>query len=354
MLIPLSLVYGAIIWVRNKLFDYKIIKSASFNFPLICIGNLAVGGTGKTPMTELIVELLKDEYAIATLSRGYKRKTKGFAVANENTTALEIGDEPMQFHKKYPDIIVAVGEERLFAIPQIISQYPQIQTIILDDAFQHRSVKSGLNIILTDYNNLYSHDLMFPAGDLRDIKSSSKRAEIIIVTKCNPGIDATKKIKILKELNPLPQQEVFFTKIAYGNPYHLFNFENKIQLTSSDHVLLLCGIANPVQIKKYLSKSVYSYEMIKFPDHHIFTTDDLIEIKSHFKKMLSDQKIILTTEKDAVRLEKFKDELMDFPIYVLPIKHEFLFEDEARFLKLLKNYIVSYNKEIDISQIVNN
>lgn len=354
MLFPLALIYRVIIWVRNKLFDYNILKSASFNFPLICVGNLAVGGTGKTPMTELIVELLKDEFKMATLSRGYKRRTKGFAVANANTTALEIGDEPMQFHKKYPEMIVAVGEERLFAIPQILSQFPETQTIILDDAFQHRSVKSGLNIILTDYNNLYTRDLMFPAGDLRDMKSSSKRAEVIVVTKCKSDLNADKKMSILKELKPLPQQEVFFTSITYGNPYHMFDTQKKLNLTSSDHVLLVCGIANPGQIKKYLSNIVYSYEMIKFPDHHIFTTDDLQEIKSQFSKMLSDKKFILTTEKDAVRLEKFKEELVDFPIYVLPIKHQFLFDDEVRFVKILKTYIQSFGQKKELSHLVNN
>lgn len=354
MLFPFALIYREIIWIRNKLFDYNVIKSASFNFPLICVGNLAVGGTGKTPMTELIVELLKEEFKIATLSRGYKRRTKGFAVANANTTALEIGDEPMQFHKKFPKMIVAVGEERLFAIPQILSQFPDTQTIILDDAFQHRSVKSGLNIILTDYNNLYTRDLMFPTGDLRDMKSSSKRAEVIVVTKCKADLSADKKMSILKELKPLPQQEVFFTTISYGIPYHLFDTQNKMSLSTSDHVLLLCGIANPRQIKKYLSNIVYSYEMIKFPDHHIFTTDDLQEIKSQFAKILSDKKFILTTEKDAVRLEKYKDELQDFPIYVLPIKHQFLFDDEERFAKILKTYIQSFGSKNELSHLVNN
>jgi len=177
--LPLSFLYGIIIWCRNWLFDKKIFKSASFNFPIICVGNLAVGGTGKTPMTEYIVSLLQHQYKVATLSRGYKRKTKGFAIANETTTAIEIGDEPMQFHQNFPNITVAVGEERLVAIPQLLHQRPETEVIILDDAFQHRQVNAGLNIILTDFKNLYTRDFMLPAGDLRDVRVSSKRAQCI-------------------------------------------------------------------------------------------------------------------------------------------------------------------------------
>ncbi len=188
ILFPFSIIYGFIIWLRNKLFDKKILRSASFNFPLICVGNLAVGGTGKTPMTEYLVDS-KKKYTVATLSRGYKRKTKGFAIADENTTALEIGDEPMQIHKKFPEITVAVAEERVVGIPQLLHEKPNTEIIILDDAFQHREVKAGLNILLTDYHNLYTRDFILPAGDLRDVRSSSKRADIIVVTKCKPDLD---------------------------------------------------------------------------------------------------------------------------------------------------------------------
>ena len=353
LFIPFALVYGVIIRLRNLLFDFNIIKSASFNFPIICIGNLAVGGTGKTPMTEYIIEELKNEYKIATLSRGYKRKTKGFAVANNTTTALEIGDEPMQFHRKFPEVVVAVGEERVVAIPQILFQYPNTEAIVLDDAFQHRSVKSGLNILLTDYNNLYTRDLMFPAGDLRDIKSSQKRADIIVVTKCKTNLDDFEKGALIKEINPLSHQKVFFTKMVYSRPYHLFNHV-EINIEPKNHILLLCGIANPKPIKKYLSANVHSYDMIKFPDHHIFTTDDLLEIKAQFGKILSSNKIILTTEKDAVRLEKFQNELQYFPIFVLPVKHEFLFNENLEFDNSLRTFIDSFKKSTTISQSLNN
>jgi tetraacyldisaccharide 4'-kinase len=182
------MIHWGILFLINKLFDWKILKSATFNFPIICIGNLAIGGTGKTPMTEYLIEQLKIDYKISTLSRGYKRRTRGFAIANENTTAIEIGDEPMQFHQKFPDVLVAVGEERLFAIPQILHQKPETEVIILDDAFQHRRVNAGLNIVLTERSNLYTRDFIFPAGDLRDVRSSIERANIIVVTKCSENI----------------------------------------------------------------------------------------------------------------------------------------------------------------------
>ncbi len=173
ILFPFSIIYGGIIWARNKMFDKNILRSAKFNFPVICVGNLAVGGTGKTPMTEYLIRMLAGKYRVATLSRGYKRKTKGFAIADENTTAIDIGDEPMQIHKKFPGVTVAVAEERIIGIPQLLYARPETQAIILDDAFQHREVKAGLNILLTDFQNLYTRDFLLPAGDLRDIKSSS-------------------------------------------------------------------------------------------------------------------------------------------------------------------------------------
>ena len=200
LLFPLSFIYGAVIWLRNWLFDKNILKSASFNFPVICVGNIAVGGTGKTPMTEYLIRLLQNNFKIATLSRGYKRKTKGFAIAEAGTTALEIGDEPMQFHNKFPGVTVAVGEERLVAIPQLLYDKPDTQVIILDDAFQHRTVKAGLNIVLTAFNNLYTRDLVLPSGDLRDVKASMKRADIIIVTKCDAGLTIAEKESIIKEI----------------------------------------------------------------------------------------------------------------------------------------------------------
>ena len=341
---PFSIIYGGIIWARNKLFDKKLLRSAYFNFPVICVGNLAMGGTGKTPMTEYLIRLLKENYKVAVLSRGYKRKTKGFVLADNLTTAIDIGDEPMQIHLKYEDVTVAVDEQRVVGIPLILQSNPETEVIILDDAFQHREVIAGINILLTEYNNLYTRDLLLPAGDLRDSRGSSERADIIIVTKCKSYLEEEEKQKIISEIRPTQNQKVYFTKIKYSVPYHLFSHEEKI-LDPESQVLLVCGIANPQPLKEVLAKYVSTYEILNYRDHHIFTTDDLNEIKSHFTKITSENKIILTTEKDAVRLSKYKNELGDLPVYVFPITHKFLFDDGHKFNEQIISFIDTFSKK---------
>ena len=338
LFLPLAWIHQIIIRFRNFLFDRNILKSVRFNFPLICVGNLALGGTGKTPMVELLVEMLGDKFVVATLSRGYKRKTKGFAIANDRTTAIEIGDEPMQFHQKFPELTVAVGEERLVAIPQILHLRPRTDVIILDDAFQHRAVKAGLNILLTEQSNLYVNDQMFPAGDLRDVPGSASRADVIIVTKCDTDLSAEKAGKIKQQLGPLKNQEVFFARLIYRDPYHLFSGK-KLALTKETDVILVCGIANPAPLIGHLQKTTASLSQLRYPDHHIFKTEDLKEIKSLFDGLNSANKIVLTTEKDAVRLAKYEPELGTFPVYVLPVAHELLFNAEYKFKDICVSFI---------------
>lgn len=344
LLLPLALLYWLGIAIRNWLYNKNIIESTSFGLPLICVGNLSVGGTGKSPMVEYLVSSLNANYKVATLSRGYKRKTKGYALADEKTTALEIGDEPMQFHLKFPGVPVAVGEERIEAIPQLLHDKPGIQVIILDDAFQHRAIKAGLNILLTDYNNLFTRDFYLPTGDLRDLKSSYKRAEIIIVTKCKKDLGETEKQKLIKEINPLPGQHIFFTAIDYSRPYHIITKEEK-GLDSKVEVLLVTGIANPRPLKKLLEEHSNTYQMLQYADHHIFTIDDLKDIKESFDKISTKDKVILTTEKDAVRLLKFYDEIKNVPFYVVPVKHQFLFNQGAEFDQLIIDFIRNFKKE---------
>ena len=338
LLLPFALVYWLAIVIRNWMYNKKILHSTSFALPLICIGNLSVGGTGKSPMVEYLVRLLKDKFKVATLSRGYKRRTKGYALANETSDALDIGDEPMQFHIKFPDVPVAVGEERLDAIPQLLHDRPETQVIILDDAFQHRAIKAGLNILLTDYNNLFTRDFYLPTGDLRDLKSEYKRAEIIIVTKCPPDLSEIEKQNLIKEINPGPGQSVFFTAIQYGQPYHIltragFSFNNNTE------VLLVSGIANPRPLKLMLEKYSKAYHMLQYPDHRIFTIDDLKEIRKKFMAIDAVDKIILTTEKDAVRLVKFNTEITGLPLYIIPVRHHFLYGEEGRFGQLVIDFI---------------
>lgn len=344
LLFPFSLLYWLGIAVRNFLYDKKVFRSASFGLPLICVGNLSVGGTGKSPMTEYLVRLLKDQFRVATLSRGYKRRTKGYALANESASALEIGDEPMQFHRKFPDIAVAVGEERIVAIPQLLHDRPGTDVIILDDAFQHRAVKAGLNILLTEYGNLFTSDFYLPTGDLRDLKSSYRRAEIIVVTKCKPDLSAEEKNKTVREIRPLDNQAIFFTTIQYGEPYHITG-GSKHRVTEKTEILLVTGIANPRPLKKRIEANHQTYQMIQYPDHHIFTIDDWHDIKRKFEAIGATDKIILTTEKDAVRLEKFSREIGDLPVLVLPVSHRFLFDEGDKFNNLLTGFIKNFKKE---------
>lgn len=343
LLFPFSLIYSLIIIVRNFLFDKDIIKSVSFDLPIIVIGNLSVGGTGKSPMVEYLITLLKDKYKVATLSRGYKRKSKGYVLAQAHTTAIEIGDEPMQFHCKFSDIAVAVGEERIVAIPQLLQDCPETNVIILDDAFQHRVIKPGFNILLTEYGNLFTQDFFLPAGNLRDQKSSYKRADVIVVTKCPLKLSEKEKDTIKKKINPLPHQKVFFTTTEYGNLYHIIDKSRK-PVTLEDEILLVCGIANPTPLKKHLSQNAKTFNQLSFSDHHIFTHDDIRKIKNKFQGINADKKMIITTEKDAVRLMRFSKELASMPVFVLPVKHRFLFGEGMQFDSIVDNFIEMFRR----------
>ena len=342
LLFPFSLLYGVAIIIRNYLFDRNILKSASFNLPIISVGNLSVGGTGKSPMVEYLLRLLKDNYEIATLSRGYKRKTKGYALAHANTTALDIGDEPMQFHNKFPDVAIAVGEERVVAIPQLLHDRPQTQVIILDDAYQHRTIRAGLNILLTECSNLFTRDFFLPTGDLRDERSSYERAQVIVVTKCPADLPLEEKARLIKEIKPKPKQQIFFTSIEYGQPYHIISKQQR-RITQHDEVLLVCGLANPAPLKNYLATQAKTYYQQTFSDHHIFTIDDLEEIQKQLDNISADKKMIITTEKDAVRLDKFSSELRDLPVYVLPVQHCFLFNEGMQFDTTVNTFIKNFN-----------
>jgi tetraacyldisaccharide 4'-kinase len=349
LLLPFAILFWLAVVVRNWLYDKRIIKPISFGLPLICIGNLSVGGTGKSPMVEYLVKHLKSRVRVATLSRGYKRKTKGYALATDQSTAIDIGDEPMQFHLKFPDVPVAVGEERLDAIPQLLHDRPETQAIILDDAFQHRIVEAGLNILLTDYSNLFTRDFFLPTGDLRDQRKSYKRAQVIIVTKCKPALTEVERNKLIKEINPLPYQKVFFTSIAYGTPYHIthrgFTFFDE-----RTEVLLVTGIANPRPLKLFLEERVEMYHLMPYSDHHIFSMMDWKDIRKRFDAIEAEKKIVLTTEKDAMRLLKFSQEMNGMPFYVLPIEHRFLFNQENEFNEVVIQFIQNFKSPIDGTQ----
>lgn len=344
LLLPFALLYGLGVRVRNVLYDKKILASTSFNLPVICVGNLSVGGTGKSPMIEYLVRLLKSDYQLAVLSRGYKRKTQGYVLANEQTTALEIGDEPMQFFLKFPDVAVAVGEDRVESVPLLLQDRPATDIILLDDAFQHRAIAPGFSILLTDAGNLFTRDFFLPTGDLRDQRSSYQRADAIVVTKCNPRLTEAQRLEIEKEINPLPHQRLYFSAIEYGTPYHILNRQTEFVPDKETEVLLVTGIANNEPLKGYLEDNVWAYESLSFSDHHIFSIDDLADIRSSFEQLMHPKKIILTTEKDAVRLVKFGDAMQELPLYVLPIRHKILFNQEAAFSEQLLAFISTFQQ----------
>jgi tetraacyldisaccharide 4'-kinase len=350
LLLPFAIFYWFIIWLRDFFYRKNFFKSASFGLPVICVGNLSVGGTGKSPMVEYLVEHLKDHFKVATLSRGYKRKTKGYALANEQTTALDIGDEPMQFHQKFPNVPVAVGEERLVAIPQLLHDRPDTEVIILDDAFQHRAIRAGLNILLTDCNNLFTRDFYLPTGDLRDLKSSYKRAHIIVVTKCNEELSSEEAQEIRDEIAPLEHQQIFFTTTRYQHPYHIIRGD-QYEINENLEILLVTGVANPQPLKNLLEEHAASYQLVQFRDHHIFRIDDMNDLKRRFEKIEAEEKIILTTEKDAVRMMKFKTELEKSRIYVIPVRHHFLFDEGEKFNQAVKNFIINFKRTNKVSSI---
>lgn len=292
---PFVPVYYLVTWTRNTLYDLGIKKAKSYNIPIVCVGNLSLGGTGKTPMIEYLIKLLKDNHQVATLSRGYKRKTSGFQVANKDSSALSIGDEPFQFYSKFKDdIIVAVDANRQNGIENIQSLDNSVDVILLDDAFQHRKVKAGLNILLTTFGNLYADDFVLPTGNLREPKSGAKRADIIVITKCPESLSEDEKKKIINKLNPEANQKVFFSSIQYSNL--VINGHNKVELEKFYDFTLVTGIANPKPLVDYLKSKNRSFEHLSFKDHHEFSESDI--------EKLSKRETVITTEKDFMRLQK--------------------------------------------------
>lgn len=364
LLVPFSWLYKAGVFFYHSLYDLKILKSYKPEVPTICVGNLSVGGTGKSPMVEYLLRLLTDltpsrspkergakpifmseqpKLHAAVISRGYKRKTKGFLLAGENTVAGDIGDEPMQFHKKFPGVVVAVGEERAPAIEQLLKQKPGINVIILDDAYQHRAVTAGFNILLTDYNNIFTGDGYLPAGTLRDLKSNYKRADVIVVTKCDEHLGNVGRQQVIDNIRPLSHQQVFFTVIDYGSIYNIFNNECR-DLEDVKEVVLVTGIANPGPLVDYLKRFNLQIRHFNFPDHYNFSEKDIGDILGTYQSGDIGNKIILTTEKDAVRLIEW-EHLKGAPVFALPVQHKFLFGEGNTFDDCVRNYVLQINQE---------
>ena len=339
LLYPFALIYGAVVWLRNRLYDAKVFSSISFSLPVITVGNLSTGGTGKTPHVEYLIRLLQYRYKVATMSRGYKRHTQGFLIATEDTNALRIGDEPMQYHLKYPELVVSVAEERMIGIPALLQRRPDVEVIILDDAYQHRSVKAGLNILITDYSRPFYKDHILPFGGLRESKDAYKRAGIIIVSKCPAGLSEPQAAEMEKQIRPLPNQQVFFTGIHYDTPFD-FITDEPVTFTNKN-IILVCGIARPEPLVAYLKNSAADVHTLSYRDHHYFVSADLEEIKSAYDNWSVTDKIIVTTEKDAARLHLHFDKLREWniPIAVLPIAVTVLFNKGSNFDDAIVKYV---------------
>ncbi len=335
------MLYSFVLFIRHKLYDWRLIKSKAFNIPNICVGNLNLGGTGKTPHIEYLIRLLSEQYQVAVLSRGYGRKTKGFILANEHHSHNDIGDEPLLYFKKFNNIKVAVDENRCDGIENLLKDENPSQIVLLDDAYQHRKIKPGLNILLTDYYNLYSNDRLVPAGKLRDIKMAAQRAEIIVVTKSPNVITPYYKRDIEASIKPKPNQKIFYSYIEYQEFQPLSKGSNDISAKEAKTVLLFSGIANTYSLEDYLKRKYNTISTIKFNDHHNYTVKDIDAIIEKYDSLIGKNKIIVTTEKDAMRLinSSLKDKFDNIPVFTVPIKVRFHKEEGHSFDDEILNYV---------------
>ena len=343
-LLPFSWLYGMVSRLRNTLFEMGVLKTRSFQIPIISVGNITVGGTGKTPHVEYLVRLLKDQFHVAVLSRGYKRKSRGFIKAGEQTTMPEIGDEPYQMKQKFPGVTIAVDKNRCHGIDMLTEQDAQLDVILLDDAFQHRYVKPGVNILLVDYHRLIIYDKLLPAGRLREPLSGKDRADIVIVTKCPKELRPMEFRVVTKAMHLYPYQRLYFTTLEYAELQPLFQTGQTSTPTldslQDTHVLLLTGIASPEQMMHDLSPLTSHLSPLTFADHHQFTKKDILLINDTFAAMPS-PKLIITTEKDATRLNNVEGLSDDVKknIYILPVRIRFMQDQEDTFNQQIRDYV---------------
>ena len=329
ILFPFALLYGLVMLMRNFLYDIRVLKSSSFAFPVICVGNLSVGGTGKSPMIEYLLTLLISNHKTATLSRGYGRNSTGFHLLTEGETAEMVGDEPLQFKSKFKRAIVAVDEKRKRGISRLQSSCSP-DVILLDDAFQHRKVKAGLNILLTTYNNLYVDDFILPTGNLREPISGAQRAKIIVVTKCPKDLSVKKQVEIKKRLKLKKYQKLFFSYIEYSNKVFIKKRGELISSFTDEKITLVTGIANPQPLCDYLDQLHIDYEHLNYPDHHKFSKLDLTQI--------IESPLVLTTEKDFMRLKG----IISHPkLYYIPIKMKFIGSKALEFDQHIEHFVLN-------------
>jgi len=346
-LYPFSLLYGLITAVRNFLFDSGVLKPEEFNIPVICVGNLAAGGTGKTPHTEYLADLLKKEFNVAILSRGYKRKTRGFLIADSNSSVSETGDEPLQMSLKFPGIVIAVDSNRIRGVQGILRKKPETNVIILDDGFQHRRITPGFSILLSAYDRLFINDLMLPYGNLRESKTNMRRADIILITKSPESVSAIQRRIIVKQINKFPYQNLYFTSVTYSDPVPVFDGNDPAPgifdalLTDDTGIVLVTGIADPGPLAEYIKVRSAEQVILSFGDHHRFRERDIEKITNAWNSLRSGRKYLVTTGKDAVRLREFASfaEPIRSASYYIPVGIHFLNDDQGEFDNLITDYV---------------
>lgn len=346
LLYPLSWLYGIGVCLRNQFYDFKFLKSTEFDVPVISIGNITVGGTGKTPHVEYLVDLLHGKFEVATLSRGYKRKTAGFLYVETNSTVQEVGDEPLQIKNRFPEITVSVCENRVAGVEKLLDakneKTPDV--ILLDDAFQHRRITPGINILLIDYNRQIKEDKLLPVGRLREGVSQMRRANIIVFTKCPDEVTPIMRRILQKDVGLKPYQQLFFTALDYQKIKPVFKAKDVSETFYSQKsfaTLIVTGIAAPQVFHNYLKQFSKKSEIMSFPDHHYYSDSDLGNIMQKFEALGPGQKIIVTTEKDTVRLREREGLSDDFKnaLYYVPVRVKFLDEEVKEFNKKILNYV---------------
>ena len=342
--VPLSWLYGMVVHIRHKLFDLKILRSEEFDIPVVCIGNLTVGGTGKTPVAELLIERFSEHYRVGVLSRGYRRKTKGFVLSTPTSSARTIGDEPRQMKLKYPSVPVAVCEKRAEGIRLLRKAHPEIELIILDDAFQHRYVEPWVNILLMDYNNPVYRDRLLPWGRLRDTRNQIHRANFVLVTKCPDDLNPLDMRIVINSLGLFPYQSLYFTRMRQGEITPLFADRAVGKVREGDPVIAMSGIANPVPLLENLRKRFDVVAELTFDDHHTYRLSDMRRLEALFAAY--PDAVVLTTEKDAVKLTNSKKvpEAVQQRLYYVPIHVSFVADSESEFLRQLELYVRTNQK----------
>lgn len=345
-LLPLAWLYGLGVSVRNTLYEMGVLKSYSFDLAVVKVGNLSVGGTGKTPHTELVAAMLAEAFpSVAILSRGYKRKTSGFRLASDADNASSLGDEPYQMYLKLPDVQVAVCEDRKTGIEKLLANNPFLSAVVLDDGFQHRKVKAGLNILLSDYNEPFYNDQLLPAGKLREHKNAYRRADLIIFTKAPQHVNVYDKKFVYTKVKPAANQEVIFSHIRYGDPVYLEPFEEE-RLKNDQHLLLVTGLANAQSLTDMLDRRRMSYVHLAYADHQSYGKKQLEQIEKQFASLEGSKKLVLTTEKDFVKLREHAQWFVDkqIPLAYLPIEIGFDEHDRAIFIQKIEEYVKQYQR----------